>query len=135
MNLLVDTHIALWAISDSPKLSSKARELISDPDNNIFFSAVSAWEVLMKHDAPHTNLALTASEFIRYCEESGYFQLSMSNKHVAAAAELDVSTAEKHNHRDPFGRLLLAQAKTENYAFVTHDPAFDYYHEKCVILV
>ena len=135
MNLLLDTHIALWAIGDNPKLPARAKELIMDPDNTVYFSAVSTWEVMMKHEAPHTNLSLTAADFIAYCEESGYFQLNMTSKHVAAASQLDTAEAEKHNHKDPFDRLLLAQAKAENYSFVTHDSKFDYYNEKCVIRV
>ena len=52
MNILLDTHIALWAISDHPRLSKAAREFITDPDNTIYYSSVSAWEVLLKHDSP-----------------------------------------------------------------------------------
>lgn len=135
MNILLDTHIALWAIGDSPKLSEKARKLIMDPDNTIYFSSVSSWEVLIKHSAPNTNLDLTVSEFITYCEEAGYYPLTISNNHIVSASELDIIEAEKHNHRDPFDRLLLAQAKVENLSFLTHDSKFDYYHEKCVIKV
>lgn len=51
MNILLDTHIAIWAISNHPSLSKKARKLISDPDNTIYFSSVSVWEVLLKHDS------------------------------------------------------------------------------------
>jgi len=135
MNLLLDTHIALWAIGDNPKLSERAKELILDPDNTVYFSAVSTWEVLMKHDAPHTNLSLTALEFIQYCEGAGFYQLNLSSRHVVEASQLDVTEAENHGHRDPFDRILLAQAKAENYAFITHDPKIDYYHEKCVVKV
>ena len=135
MNLLLDTHIALWAIGDNPNLPQKAKELIMDPDNSVYFSSVSTWEVMMKHDAPHTNLSLTASEFVEYCEEAGYFQLNMNNKHVVAASLLDASEAENHGHKDPFYRLLLAQAKAENYSFLTHDSKIEWYNEKCVIKV
>lgn len=135
MNLLLDTHIALWAISDNPKLSDKAKELIMDPDNTIYFSAVSTWEVMMKHDAPNSSLSLSASDFISYCEEAGYFQLNMTNKHAVAASDLDITLAEEHGYKDPFDRLLLAQAKAENYSFLTHDSEFDYYNERCVIRV
>ena len=135
MNILLDTHIAIWAISNHRNLPNKARELISDPDNNIYFSSVSTWEVLMKHDAPHTNLKLTAAEFVEYCEEAGYYQLCMSNKHIVSASCLDTREAEEHDHKDPFDRLLLAQAKAENFSFLTHDSKIEYYHEKCVIKV
>ena len=135
MNLLLDTHIALWAISDSPKLPDKARELITDPDNTIYFSSVSSWEVLMKRDATHTNLKLTVTEFVEYCEEAGYYQLNMSNKHIISASGLDTKDAEEHGHRDPFDRLLLAQAKSEKMGFITHDELIPFYNEGCVVKV
>ncbi len=133
MNILLDTHIAIWAISNHPHLSQKARELISDPDNTIYFSSVSVWEVLLKHDSPKNKLTLTPGQFIEYCEESGYYQLHMSAKHVLAASSLDISKVGRE-HRDPFDRLLLAQAKAENCSFLTHDARLPLYNEKCTIM-
>ena len=135
MNLLLDTHIALWAIGDNPNLPAKAKELIMDPDNTVYYSVISTWEVLMKHHSPHSSLSLTAAEFSAFCEEAGYFQLNLTNRHVVTASQLDTEEAEKHNHRDPFDRMLLAQAKSENFSFLTHDSKIDYYNEKCVIKV
>lgn len=134
MNILLDTHIALWAINNHRNLSEKARVLISDPDNTIYFSSVSVWEVLLKHDSPKNNLTLTPEEFVEYCEEAGYFQLNMKSRHVLTAAALDISKVDKE-HRDPFDRLLLAQAKAENYSFLTHDYRLPFYSESCVIKV
>lgn len=133
MNILLDTHIAIWAISNHPALSQKARELISDPDNTIYFSSVSVWEVLLKHDSPKNNLTLTPAQFIKYCEEAGYYQLHMTAKHVLVASELDISQVAKE-HRDPFDRLLLSQAKADNYSFLTHDARLPLYNEKCTIM-
>ena len=133
MNILLDTHIAIWAISNHPNLSQKAREMIADPDNTIYFSSVSVWEVLLKHDSPRNNLTLTPEQFAGYCEESGYYQLHMSVKHVLAASSLDISRIDKE-HRDPFDRLLLSQAKAENYSFLTHDTRILLYNEKCTIM-
>ena len=134
MNILLDTHIAIWAISNHRNLPDKARELISDPDNNIYFSSVSTWEVLLKRDSPKNNLTLTPEEFVEYCEESGYYQLNMKSKHVLETAALDISNVDKE-HRDPFDRVLLAQAKAENYSFLTHDSRLPLYNESCVIKV
>ena len=134
MNILLDTHIAIWAISNHRNLPDKARELISDPDNNIYFSSVSTWEVLLKRDSPKNNLTLTPEEFVEYCEESGYYQLNMKSKHVLEAAALVISNVDKE-HRDPFDRILLAQAKAENYSFLTHDSRLLLYNESCVIKV
>ena len=135
MNLLLDTHIALWAIGNNPKLPDKAKELILDPDNTIYFSAISTWEVMMKHSVPNSSLSITAPEFISYCEEAGFFPLNLVNKHVVTASHLDTSEADKHGHKDPFDRLLLAQAKAENFSLLTHDSKIDYYNEKCVVKV
>lgn len=134
MNILLDTHIALWAIADHPRLSQPARELITDPDNTIYYSAVSAWEVLLKYDSPKNNLSLSPEDFIHYCEEAGYVPLSLKTKHIAAAMRLDTSAAGKQ-HSDPFDRILLSQAKAENFSFLTHDDKLTLYNEKCVILV
>ena len=135
MNLLLDTHIALWAISDDPKLPDKARDLISDPDNNIYFSSVSAWEILLKNQSSSNNLNLSPIDFLDYCEESGYYLMNMTAKHVVECSKLNTEEADKHGHKDPFDRILLAQAKAENYSFLTHDAKISFYHEKCVIEV
>ena len=134
MNILLDTHIAVWALTDDPRLSKAARDFICDPDNTIYYSAVSAWEVMLKHDSPKSNLAFTAEEFIAGCEFSGYLPLTMKPKHVAAASRLDISNVDKQ-HRDPFDRLLLSQAKSENFSFITHDEKLLLYNEKCVVMV
>ena len=76
-----------------------------------------------------------APDFIQYCEEAGYFQLNMSSRHVAEASRLDTTEAENHGHRDPFDRLLVAQAKAENYHLMTHDRMIPLFQEKCVIAV
>ena len=134
MNILLDTHIAIWAIANHPNLSQKAREFISDPDNTIYFSSISVWEVLLKHDSPKNNLTLSPEQFVEYCEESGFYKLHLSTKHVLVASSLDVSKVDKE-HRDPFDRLLLSQAKAENYSFLTHDARIPLYKEKCAIMV
>ena len=65
MNLLLDTHIALWAIIDDPRLPAKARELISDRYNNIYYSSVSVWEILLKSSSPNNNFHLSPSDFVQ----------------------------------------------------------------------
>lgn len=135
MNILLDTHIALWAIADDPKLSEHAKNLISDEDNNIYYSAVSVWEVLLKNQSLSNNLHLTPDDFIQYCNESGYYPLNLCEKHIVEASILDIKEADAVGHRDPFDRILIAQAKSEHYNLITHDPKMKLYHEKCVIEV
>ena len=134
MNLLLDTHIALWALTDHPKLSGVARELIMDPDNTIYYSSVSVWEVLLKNDSASNNLSLTPEDFVQYCEEAGFFPLALKPKHIIAASKLDTAEIDKR-HRDPFDRILLSQAKAEDYSFVTRDEKLPLYHEKCILSV
>ena len=134
MNILLDTHVALWAIADHPKLPKAAREFIIDPDNTIYYSSVSVWEVLLKHDSLKNNLTLTPEEFVDFCEGSGYIALNMKPKHVVTAFMLDTSAVDKQ-HSDPFDRLLLSQAKSENFTFLTHDAKMPLYNEKCVTMV
>ncbi len=135
MNLLLDTHIALWAISGDSKLPEKAKELILDIDNNIFFSTVSVWEVMLKNNSPKNNLKLSPVDFVQYCEDSGYYPINISPNHIIEVSKLNTAKAEKAGHKDPFDRLLLAQARAENYSFITHDSMMTLYAEKCVISV
>ena len=134
MNILLDTHVALWAISDDERLSEEAKEIILDPDNTIYYSAVSVWEVLLKHNSTSNNLTLSAGDFIEYCKESGYYSLNMTEKHIMAVDTLQRKKSEKE-HNDPFDRLLVAQAKSEGFSFVTHDSLIPGYDEKCIISV
>ena len=134
MNLLLDTHIAIWALNDDPALSEKARELILDPDNTIYYSTVSVWEVLLKHIRHPGNIPFDESDFSKSCREAGFVTLSLTDKHVLAVHTLSRPSNIKEHH-DPFDRLLLAQAKVENLSLLTHDELILGYEEKCVIPV
>ena len=134
MNLLLDTHIAIWALDDAPMLSQKARELILDPDNTIYFSTVSVWEVMLKHNRRPEAIPFHEKDFCDGCTEAGYYPLNLTNKHVLAVHTL-IRPDDTKEHNDPFDRLLLAQAKVENLSFLTHDELIPGYQEKCVIPV
>ena len=134
MNILLDTHLALWALNDDPALSEKAKELILDPDNTIYYSAISVCEVQLKNSRRPSNLELDASRFVEYCHEAGFVPLSLYDKHILAVESLK-RPADAPAHNDPFDRLLVAQAKSENLSFITHDSLIPYYEEKCIIPV
>ncbi len=134
MNLLLDTHIAIWALNDDPALSDKARELILDPDNTIYYSTVSVWEVLLKHSRRPDNIPFNEKDFSEGCREAGYIPLGLADKHILAVHTLTRPDSAKE-HNDPFDRLLLAQAKVENLSFLTHDELIPDYEEKCIISV
>ncbi len=130
MNILLDTHIAIWALLDSPRLTEKARELILDPDNTIYYSVVSVWEVLLKHTGHPDDMELTPAVFSESCEDAGFIPLELKDKHVLAVSAFPPSV---EGHKDPFDRLLLAQAKAENMNFLTNDSKIPLYPVKCVI--
>ena len=131
MNILLDTHMAIWALLDSPKMTSEAKQLIMDPDNTIYYSVVSVWEVLLKHSIHPENMDFSAAVFSESCKDAGFVPLELRDKHVITA---DGFPPEVEGHKDPFDRLLLAQAKTENMSFLTHDKRLSGYQEKCLIL-
>ena len=134
MNLLLDTHIAIWALNDDPALSEKARSLILDPDNAVYYSTVSVWEVLLKHARRPIDIPFDEHEFAGACQEAGFFPLELKDRHVRTVSTL-VRPAGAGEHNDPFDRLLLAQAKSEDLKFLTHDSLIPGYDEKCVIPV
>ncbi len=134
MNLLLDTRIAVWALNDDPALSAKARELILDPDNTIYYSAVSVWEVMLKHARRPESIPFSEKDFSESCKDAGFVPLSLADKHILAVSTL-IRPADCKAHNDPFDRLLLAQAKVENFSFLTHDELISDYYEKCVVPV
>ncbi len=134
MNLLLDTHILIWALNEDPKLPDKARDMILDEDNAIFYSSVSIWEIAIKHANHPDNVEFTGKELAQFCQEAGFFPVEMRDKHVFA---LETITREDGAppHHDPFDRMLIAQAKAENMLLITHDSLIPYYEEKCIISV
>ena len=134
MNLLLDTHILLWALTEDIRLPKKAKEMLLDENNAIYYSAVSVWEIAIKHANHPDNVELTGREFARACQDAGYLSLEMRDKHVFS---LETITRQEGAppHHDPFDRMLVAQAKEENMFLVTHDALFPYYNEKCIVAV
>ena len=134
MNLLLDTHILIWALNEDPKLSEKARSLILDPGNAVYYSSVSIWEVAIKHALPPDNVAFSGKELSQYCQEAGFLPIEMRDRHVYAL-ETITRADDAPAHHDPFDRILIAQAKAENLSFLTHDSLIPYYNETCIVPV
>ncbi len=134
MKILLDTHIALWAITDDARLSEKARKLLLDPRNRIYLSAVSVLEVNNKRKSKSNNLEFTTAQFVEYCRIAGYIELPLLAEHLLAENELRwKGTGEEH--RDPYDRLLLAQARAEGFRLMTHDSKIPLFDETCVLAV
>ena len=132
MNILLDTHIAIWAITDDKRLTKKARDLLLDPANNLYYSAASVFEVDMKTKSRKNNLEFTTDDFVEMCHEAGYTHSPLKETHLTAANKL-IWTGEGEEHLDPFDRILLAQAITENMHFMTSDKKIPKFRQSCVI--
>ena len=117
---LLDTHTFLWAAHDESKLSRAAEKAIKDRDSRIYISAVSAYEILNKYRLGKLpKYVYLAENYFEIFHEFGADELLISTQHTYFAGKLDWS------HRDPFDRLLAAQAYTDNLVLITNDPAFD----------
>ena len=115
MNLLLDTHVALWAITDSPRLPVNARELILAPRTTVYVSTASLWEIAIKHGLGRGDMPVSAEEALRYFRESNYRIVPIEQEHAVAIEGLPA------HHADPFDRMLVAQALVEPMRLMTHD--------------
>ena len=109
MRILVDTHVLLWAAADPERLPVSFRERLESPENEVLFSAASIWELAIKMQIGRLSLAITPEELARTARERGFDELPVMAVHAAAVRNLPL------HHRDPFDRLLIAQA--------VHEPA------------
>lgn len=134
MKVLIDTHIALWAITNNKNLTERAKSVLLDPENDIYVSAASAWEVDMKTKSKKNNLSLSTKRFAELCVQSGYIQSPLKMEHIYGANEL-VWEGEDDEHCDPWDRILLVQAMFEGMQFMTHDEKISKFKQNCVILV
>lgn len=134
MKILLDTHILLWVLSNDAKLSEKARKLVENEENEIYYSIVSLWEVELKRLAHLEAMPVCAKELAEYCEQSGFQRILVMEKHIYALAGLK-REENALPHKDPFDRMLICQAATENMLFVTHDSLIPGYCEPCILAV
>lgn len=115
VRLLLDTHIALWAIADSRRLSKVARDLIRSPEASIWVSVATIWEIAIKHAMGKGDMPESSAVALRYFRDSGYRFLPVEPEHAVAVEAMPVI------HRDPFDRLLIAQAAHEGMILLTSD--------------
>ena len=126
MNLLLDTHVALWAITDNPKLSQRARDLITAPKTNVWVSAANIWEIAIKYSLDRGDMPVSSQDAMRYFQESGYHFLAIDAEHAIAVEELPA------HHQDPFDRMLVAQALVEPMRLMTHDSLVALYSDTII---
>ena len=118
MELLLDTHAFLWWLGNDSKLGEKAKSTIADPRNTVHVSAVSAWEIAVKRASGKLE---APGDIASWIADNGFTPLPIEVGHAVASAELPT------HHRDPFDRLLVAQAQLENLALVAHDDEISRY--------
>ena len=117
MRLLLDTHILLWAAAEPETLSRAAQSLLENVNNELIFSAVSLWEIAIKTARGREDFRVDAGLLRRDLFDNGYAELAITGAHAAALTGLPPF------HKDPFDRMLIAQAMIEGMTLVTSDPA------------
>jgi PIN domain nuclease of toxin-antitoxin system len=113
MEILLDTHMLLWWLADDSRLSKRARALMADPTNGLTVSAATAWEIAIKQVLGRLTLDGNLEQAVR---EQGFTMLPVTFTHAAETLTLPAI------HRDPFDRMLVAQARVENLPLLTVDP-------------
>lgn len=135
MKYLIDTHLLLWiAITNDPlksagELSSEAKAIIGDMNNELFFSPVNIWEVAIKNALGKPDFAVDPHVFRRQLLDNGYQELPVSSAHAAGIADLE------DRHADPFDRMLIAQATIEGIVLLTHDGKMGNYTKNPIKMV
>jgi PIN domain nuclease of toxin-antitoxin system len=118
MNLLLDTHVLLWWLDDNPSLSIDAKAAISDSNNLVFISAAVIWEIRIKQALGKLKIP---KNFRRVLEDQSFEMLDITAEHAHAIGGLPP------HHRDPFDRMLIAQARIEKFVIITRDNIFKKY--------
>jgi PIN domain nuclease of toxin-antitoxin system len=127
MKLLLDTHLLLWAAEGEAYVPDGALRLMSDPDNELLFSAASLWEIAIKSTLQRADFRVDVRLLRRSLLDNGYLELPVRSEHVTGIPGLPPL------HKDPFDRLLVAQAIAEGVILLTNDAILAGYHD-CVRL-
>jgi len=128
VRLLIDTDLLLWAVAEPQRLPGSTRERLESADNDVLFSAVSIWELAIKIQIGRLNLPVSPEEIARAAASMGFEELPVTSSHAAAVMRLPL------HHRDPFDRLLVAQAIQEPARFLTVDRLLGRYSEVVEVL-
>jgi PIN domain nuclease of toxin-antitoxin system len=115
MRYLLDTHIVIWAMVGSDKLSDRAYSILQNQDNAFYVSSASVWEVAIKHRIRPEDVPVAPGQMIRFCRDSGIVELPIGFEHAQKVSMLPAY------HNDPFDRMLLAQASVEDLLLLSHD--------------
>ena len=127
MRYLVDTHMLIWAVANTARLSAVAKGILSNPSNEFYFSAASIWEIALKHAKHPLDIPLSAQD--AKCEflNAGFIELRIDSDAASAVGDLPLI------HGDPFDRLLISQSRRLGMLFLTHDHLIEPYGENVVM--
>ncbi|UFN49157.1 type II toxin-antitoxin system VapC family toxin [Roseomonas sp. OT10] len=128
MRLLLDTHVLLWALAEPGRLDAGVRALLEDPENDVLFSAASIWEIAIKAGLGRTDFAVRPEEVASAAVATGFTELPVRAEVAARVVELPPY------HRDPFDRLLVAQAMAGPLRLYTADPLLPPYTELVTLI-
>jgi PIN domain nuclease of toxin-antitoxin system len=119
ISYLIDTHILLWWLFDNPKLDTDCRDIIRNPDHGLIVSSASAWEIATKYRIGKLPEAKQLVEqYSQILHQAKFIELAITSAHALRAGSLPIA------HRDPFDRMIMAQAELESLPVITYDAAF-----------
>ena len=115
--LILDTHTLLWAIGKSSELSKQVAEQITNSENDVYVSAVSLWEIALKHYLGKLTLGFKVADIPKYCRKMGFYLISLDPQEALDSFKLP----QKENHKDLFNRMLIYQCIRNNYILISKD--------------
>ena len=121
MDAILDTHAAIWFVTDDDQLPEYSKKIIEDIQNNCFVSIATLWEMGIKYSLDKLKLKAELERIFEIFFESGFKLLPIIPEHILT------NTTLPFHHRDPFDRLIIAQAKREGYTIISKDAEFDKY--------
>ncbi len=134
MKMMLDTHIALWAMADTEKLPQTFLDKLKDLNNSIFVSVASVWEVAIKNIKNDKLMPISEKEFINFCKEMEFEFMPIKLAHIMNIRNLKLKD-ENITHKDPFDKIIIAQSEYENVEFYTRDKTLkDYAYENINII-
>ena len=134
MKILLDTHILIWLHSNDKRLSEKAKKILLDPHNTIYYSTINIWEIQTKNLKSPKFFPYNAKYILDLCQKANLKCVPVLPYHALALKSLSYS-ANAPKHKDPFDKMLICQAKTENMLLMTHDSLIPNYNESCILSV
>ena len=134
MDVILDTHVLIWALDGDDRLSEEARRIINNDGNFIYFSSLSVMEIGIKHQKNPSAMDWTSQELYQECLNAGYYTLPFKPKHAIYLDGLKLKEGSRVNG-DPFDRGLIAQAKQEGMILLSHDKIMEFYDEDCIRMV